>query len=238
MPLVSMREVLNDALAGRYAVGAFNANNTEMILETIAAAEAQHSPVIIQISPGAIKYATLEMAADMVRGAAIRAKVPVVLHLDHGQDYAVNEACAKASFTGLMYDGSEILVHDWEKAHPASNPTFEILVECVQSQEALRLNIQETKRVVAMAASFDIPVEAEIGHIPRIERLFSKEEQLQLRQMSPAQAIDFIRENVGEWLKALWPIPAKSRDLSRKPAVIRWPRRSARFMECTMIFGH
>jgi fructose-bisphosphate aldolase class II len=208
MPLVSEREILDDALKRGYAVGAFNANGAEYVSETIAAAELERSPVIIQISPGAIKYVGLEMAADIARGAGTRASVPVSLHLDHGQDFAINEQCAKAGFTGLMYDGSEIILQEWTKAHPDERVTFETLIECVQSSISLRRNIAQTKAVVYMAKGYrNLPVEAEIGHIPKREQLFSIEDQARLREMAPADALIFIRDSVGKWVEALMADP-------------------------------
>ncbi|MBM3749076.1 MAG: tagatose-bisphosphate aldolase subunit KbaY, partial [Acidobacteria bacterium] len=84
MPLVSSKELLQAALEGHYALGAFNANNMEQVQGIVDAAVEEQAPVILQVSQGAIRYAGLEFATAMVRAAATEANVPVVLHLDHG----------------------------------------------------------------------------------------------------------------------------------------------------------
>lgn len=94
MPLVSTIELLNKAQAGGYAVGAFNCNNMEVVQAIVAAAEAEKTPVIIQASQGAIKYAGLEYIAGLTKIAASRSKVPIaVLHGSSGvPDEAIKEA--------------------------------------------------------------------------------------------------------------------------------------------------
>src|SRR5512136_1084886 len=106
MPLVTSRELLLTAQKEGYAIGAFNANNMELAKAVVQAAVEEESPVILQISQGAIKYAGLEMATAIVRTAAELVDVPVVLHLDHGTDFIQNVQCLRAGFTSLMYDGS------------------------------------------------------------------------------------------------------------------------------------
>ena len=142
MPLVSSKEVLLKAMAEGYAVGAFNANNAEMVQAVIEAAQEEHAPVILQISQGAIKYAGLEFATAMVKTVADLATIPVVLHLDHGTDFDQNVKCLAVGFTSLMYDGS---------ATP------------------LEENIRVTRKITEIAHCCGIPVEAELGKIPKIE---------------------------------------------------------------------
>ena len=142
MPLVTSKQMLLAAQAGGYAVGAFNANNMEMVQAVIQAAEEEQSPVILQVSQGAIAYAGLEFASSLVKVAAELASVPVVLHLDHGTDFFQNVRCLRAGFTSLMYDGSDAPLAD---------------------------NIATTRKIVGIAHSCDIPVEAELGKIPKIE---------------------------------------------------------------------
>lgn len=84
MSLVTISELLTRAEAGGYAVGAFNCNNMEIVQAIISAAEVERSPVIIQASQGAIKYAGLGYITSLVREAALFSEVPVALHLDHG----------------------------------------------------------------------------------------------------------------------------------------------------------
>ncbi len=106
MALVTSQEILRAAYEGRFAVGAFNANNMEQIQGIIDAAVEERAPVILQVSQGAIRYAGLQFATAMVKTAAAEADVPVVLHLDHGTDYDQNIRCLRAGYLPL-YDGSK-----------------------------------------------------------------------------------------------------------------------------------
>ncbi|MBA7626471.1 Fructose-bisphosphate aldolase [subsurface metagenome] len=138
MPLVTTKEMLKKAQAEGYAVGAFNANNLEIVQAIIEVAEEERAPVILQASQGAIKYAGLEYIVAMVKTAAEKATVPVALHLDHGTDYLQNIKCMRAGFTSLMFDGSKLPFDE---------------------------NVAMTKKVCEMAHAVGIPVEAEIGQI-------------------------------------------------------------------------
>ncbi len=142
MPLVTSKEMLIDAQKNHYAVGAFNANNMEIVQAIIETAEEESSPVIVQASQGAIQYAGLDMIVGMVKTMAERTPVPVVLHLDHGTDYFQNIRCLRAGFTSLMFDGSKLPFNE---------------------------NVSMTKKVVEMAHACNIPVEAEIGQIGKMD---------------------------------------------------------------------
>lgn len=111
MSLVTSSELLARAEAGDYAIGAFNCNNMELIQAIISAAEAERSPVIIQASQGAIKYAGLGYITALVCEAALSSKVPVALHLDHGTDFEQVMKCLRAGFTSvaLMRAGPKTL---------------------------------------------------------------------------------------------------------------------------------
>lgn len=141
MSLVTTKEMLKKAQKERYGVGAFNANNMEIIQAIIETAEEEKSPVILQASQGAIKYAGLDMIVAIVKVMAEKATVPVALHLDHGTDYYQNIKCLRAGFTSLMYDGSKLPFNE---------------------------NVEMTKKVVEMAHACDIPVEAELGQIGKM----------------------------------------------------------------------
>ncbi|MGB6371266.1 MAG: class II fructose-1,6-bisphosphate aldolase [Atribacterota bacterium] len=141
MSFVTTKEMLKKAQKERYAVGAFNANNMEIIQAIVETAEEEKAPVILQASQGAIKYAGLDMIVAMVKAVAEKAKVPVALHLDHGTDYYQNIKCLRAGFTSLMYDGSKLPFDE---------------------------NVKMTKKVVEMAHACDIPVEAELGQIGKM----------------------------------------------------------------------
>ena len=136
MPFVTTGEMLKKARAGGYAVGAFNAENMEMVQAILAAAEAENAPVIIQTTPGTLKYARPECFGGLVSRLARNAKVPAALHLDHGNSYELAEKCAEEGYTSLMIDGSKLPYED---------------------------NIELTCRVVAMAGN--LPVEAELGTV-------------------------------------------------------------------------
>lgn len=141
MTLVSTTGMLKKAQKERYAVGAFNANNMEIIQAIIETAEEERAPVILQASQGAIKYAGLDYIVAMTRVAAESVSVPVALHLDHGTDYYQNIRCLRAGFSSLMFDGSKLPFDE---------------------------NVEMTKKVVELAHACDIPVEAELGQIGRL----------------------------------------------------------------------
>src|SRR3989339_284155 len=165
--LVSLKNVLQTASRRGYAVGAFNVNNLEMIQAVIAAAEAEHAPVILQTSEGAISYAGMEELGILVHLAANRTRLPVVFHLDHGKnEELVKEAIKSGLYTSVMYDGS---------AHP------------------LEENIRRTKRIVALARPHGISVEAELGAIAGIEDFVSVTER-NAHFTDPTQAARFVRE--------------------------------------------
>ena len=142
MPLVSLRTLLDAAEQGKYAVGAFNCNNMEIVQAIVEAADELRSPVIIQASQGAIKYAGLHYVVGLAKLAAEKATVPVALHLDHGTDYKTVIACIQAGFTSVMFDGSQ-----WPKEE----------------------NIARTKEIVKVAHAVGVSVEGEIGKIGGVE---------------------------------------------------------------------
>ncbi len=138
MSLVSISDLLKKAEAGGYAVGAFNCNNMEIVQAIIAAAEAEKSPVIMQASQGAIKYAGIEYITAMAKIAAENASVPVALHLDHGTSFEQVMMCIRSGFSSVMIDGSKLPFDD---------------------------NVELTKRVIAVARAVGVSVEAELGKI-------------------------------------------------------------------------
>jgi len=141
MSLVTTKEMLKKAQKERYGVGAFNANNMEIIQAIIETAEEEKAPAILQASQGAIEYAGLDNIVAMVKVMAEKVSVPIALHLDHGTDYYQNIKCLRAGFTSLMFDGSKLPFEE---------------------------NVKITKKVVEMAHACDIPVEAELGQIGKM----------------------------------------------------------------------
>lgn len=138
MAFVSVDDLLRDAEAGGYAVGAFNCNNMEIVQAIAAAAEAENAPVIMQASQGAIKYAGINYITIMAKLAAESVKVPVALHLDHGTSFEQCVQCIRSGFSSVMIDGSKHQLED---------------------------NIALTKRVLDVANSVGVSVEAELGKI-------------------------------------------------------------------------
>ena len=142
MALVTVKTLLEAAEKGKYAVGAFNCNNMEIIQAIVAAAEAEKSPVIIQASQGAIKYAGLDFIVALCQAAAKNASIPIALHLDHGTDMTQVVQCITGGFTGVMYDGS-------------SKPFEE--------------NVAMTNKVIEIARAAGVSTEAELGKLGGIE---------------------------------------------------------------------
>ena len=169
MPLVTSKEVLLKAANEGYAVGAFNLNNMEMAQAIVQAAEEKKSPVIVQASQGAIKYAGLEMITAMADILAAQASVPVVLHLDHGTDYKQNVKCLRAGFTSLMFDGHALPLEE---------------------------NIKMTAKIVDIAHSVGLPVEAEIGSVLTIENLLSDAEMADIRAMEIPKQFEVLRQKI------------------------------------------
>lgn len=164
MPLVTSKEILQIALAQRFAVGAFNANNMEMIQAIIETAHEERAPVILQVSQGAIRYAGLDYAVGLVKIAAAQVDIPVVLHLDHGTSFEQNVLCLRAGFTSLMFDGSKM-------------PYGE--------------NVTISKRVCEIAHIAGIPVEAELGRVLQAKDGVTPEE-VEAAMTNPDQAKEFI----------------------------------------------
>ena len=170
MPLATSKEVLLKARAEGYAVGAFNLNNMEMAQAIVQGAEEENAPVIIQASQGAIKYAGLEMITAMAKVLADHSAVPVVLHLDHGTDYKQNVRCLRAGFTSLMFDGHDL---------------------------PLDQNIAMTAKIVDIAHSVGLPVEAEIGSVLTIENLLTDAEMAEIRAMELPKQFEVLRKKIG-----------------------------------------
>ena len=112
MPLVSTKEMFQKAYDGGYAIGAFNVNNMEIIQAIVEAANELKSPVILQVSAGARKYANSTYLTKLVEAAVIESNIPIALHLDHGDDFAICKSCIDSGFTSVMIDGSK---HSFEE---------------------------------------------------------------------------------------------------------------------------
>ena len=130
------------AYEGGYAVGAFNVNNMEIIQGIVDAAKIEQSPLILQVSAGARKYAKHIYLVKLVEAALEDSGLPICLHLDHGEDFEICKACVDGGFTSVMIDGSK---HSFEE------------------------NIALTKKVVEYAHAHGVVVEAELGKLAGIE---------------------------------------------------------------------
>lgn len=138
MALVTSEEMLKKAQKEGYAVGAFNAENMEMVKAIVQAAEELKAPVMIQTTPSTIKYGSVDDYAAMAAAEAKKASVPVCLHLDHGSSFEIAMQAMHAGYTSVMFDGSK---YEFDE------------------------NIAETKRVADAAAALNIPCEAELGKV-------------------------------------------------------------------------
>lgn len=165
MSLVTSSELLAKAEKGRYAVGAFNCNNMEIVQAIISAAEAERSPVIIQASQGAIKYAGLGYVTALVREAAMFSTVPVALHLDHGTDFKQVVNCLRSGFTSVMFDGSQLPLEE---------------------------NIRITRKVVDVAHAVGVSVEGELGRLRGTEDEINVSER-EAFFTDPEEAVTFVQ---------------------------------------------
>lgn len=138
MELITTKQILKQAQEGNYAIGAFNVENMEMVMAVISAAEEMNSPVIMQTTPSTVKYAGLDYFLANARVAASNAKVPVVMHLDHGASFELAAQALRAGYTSIMIDGSH---SDFES------------------------NIEISKAVVDMCKPSGVAVEAELGKV-------------------------------------------------------------------------
>ena len=153
MPLVNVDTLLTAAEEGGYAVGAFNCNNMEIVQAIMMAAEAEKSPVIIQASQGAIKYAGLNYIVSLVKTAAEASTIPVALHLDHGTSFDQVIQCIGNGFTSVMIDWSK---HPLEE-NIAANP-LNISVEAELGKIG---GTEDNVTVSEREATFTDPAEAE-----------------------------------------------------------------------------
>jgi len=164
MPLVTSKEMFAKAYAGRYAVGAFNVNNMEIIQGIVDAAKEEQAPLILQVSAGARKYAKHIYLMKLVEAAIEDTGLPICLHLDHGEDFAVCKSCIDGGFTSVMIDGSK---YSFEE------------------------NIALTKQVVEYAHPRGVVVEAELGRLAGVEDAV-KVNTKEATYTDPKEAVEFV----------------------------------------------
>ena len=142
MPLVTSKEMFENAYRGGYAIGAFNVNNMETIQGIVSAAREENAPLILQVSAGARKYASPIYLKKLVEAAVEDSGLPIVLHLDHGDSFEICKDCIQMGFTSVMIDASS---HSFAE------------------------NIKITKNVVDYAHDKGVVVEAELGRLSGVE---------------------------------------------------------------------
>lgn len=162
MALVTTKEMFKKAYEGNYAIGAFNINNMEILQGIVEAAKAESSPVIIQVSKGALNYAGPKYVRALVEAAVADSGVDMALHLDHGSDLETIKVCVENGFTSVMFDGSHL---DYEE------------------------NIRMTKEVVDYAHAHGVVVEAELGVLAGVEEDVKSDVHV---YTDPDQAVDFV----------------------------------------------
>lgn len=165
MALVTTKKMFEKAFEGGYAIGAFNINNMEIIQGVVAAAKAQNSAVILQVSKSALKYAHPKYLKAMVDAAIEETDLDIALHLDHGSDFEVCKDCIEYGFTSVMFDGSHL---EYEE------------------------NVAQTKKIVEYAHERGIVVEAELGKLAGVEDEVNVDAAHAI-YTDPDQAVDFVK---------------------------------------------
>lgn len=167
--LVNTRELFKQAMAGKYAIPAYNFNNLEQLQAIITACAETSSPVIIQVSKGAREYANETMLRYMAMGAVEMARdmgsqIPICLNLDHGDSFEICKSCVDSGFSSVMIDGS---AHSYDE------------------------NVAVTKKVVEYAHQYDVSVEGELGVLAGVEDEVSSEES---HYTKPEEVEDFVKK--------------------------------------------
>ncbi len=164
MALITSKEMFQKAYEGKYAVGAFNVNNMEIIQGIMIAAQQEKAPLILQVSAGARKYASPVYLRKLVEAAIEDTGMDLCLHLDHGEDFEICKQCVDDGFTSVMIDGSK---HPFEE------------------------NIALTKKVVDYAHERGVTVEAELGKLAGIEDNINVDEK-DSTFTDPDEAVEFV----------------------------------------------
>ena len=167
MSLVNTKKMLEKAYNEGYAVGAFNVNNMEIIQGITEAASEMRSPLILQASAGARKYAGSVYLRKLVEAATeLHRDIPIALHLDHGESFEICKECIESGFTSVMIDGSAL---PYEK------------------------NIEVTAKVAEYAHKYGVTVEAELGSLSGVEDNISIEKEKSF-YTNPDQVVDFAKK--------------------------------------------
>ena len=165
MPITTPKEMFARAYKEGYAIGAFNVNNMEIIQGIMQAGAEERSPLILQVSAGARKYAGQVYIMKLVEAALAESDLPVVVHLDHGPDFELCKACIDGGFSSVMIDGSHLPFEE---------------------------NIAVTKKVVEYAHDRGVWVEAELGRLAGVEEHVNAAESI---YTDPDQAVEFAQRS-------------------------------------------
>jgi fructose-bisphosphate aldolase, class II len=165
MGLVSTKEMFKKAYEGGYAIGAFNVNNMEIIQAIVEAANELKSPVILQVSSGARKYANPTYLTKLVEAAVLESDIPIALHLDHGDTFELCKQCIDSGFTSVMIDGSHLPYEE---------------------------NIALTRKVVEYAHAHNVTVEGELGQLAGVEDDINVSDE-DASYTNPEQVEDFVK---------------------------------------------
>ena len=164
MPLVNTKEMFKKAYEGKYAIGAFNVNNMEIVQGITRACKDLNSPFILQVSAGARKYASHNYLTKLVEAAVLETPQPIALHLDHGDSFELCKSCIDGGFTSVMIDGSHLSYEE---------------------------NVALSKKVVEYAHPINVTVEAELGRLAGIEDDVNVNDK-DASYTNPAQVEDFV----------------------------------------------
>lgn len=165
MGIVTTKEMFEKASKGGYAIGAFNVNNMEIIQGITEAAKEVNSPLILQVSAGARKYAKHNYLVHLIQAAVEDTDLPIAIHLDHGADFDICKKCIDGGFTSVMIDGSK---YGFEE------------------------NIELTRRVVDYAHEHGVVVEAELGKLAGVEDDVNVSAE-DSSYTDPDQAVEFVQ---------------------------------------------
>jgi fructose-bisphosphate aldolase class II len=170
MPLTHTKDLFAKALKGKYALGAFNVNNMELIQAIVEACEEEKAPLILQISKGARQYANPVYLKKLIEAAVSLSNIPIAVHLDHGDTFELCKQCIDEGFTSVMIDASH---------------------------EPFEKNVEITKKVVEYAHKHNCSVESELGHL--VGAQFDEGEEGGAHSTSghytnPDEAVKFVKE--------------------------------------------
>ena len=171
MPLTHTKDLFAKALKGKYALGAFNVNNMELIQAIVEACEEEKAPLMLQISKGARQYANPVYLKKLIEAAVSLSNVPIAVHLDHGDTFELCKQCIDEGFTSVMIDASH---------------------------EPFDKNVEITKKVVEYAHKHNCSVESELGHL--VGAQFDEGEEGGAHSLSghytvPEEAVKFVKES-------------------------------------------